>query len=268
MDSFILYTSQYNSIKSLSKADKGELLDALYSFAASDGECHPKFAHPQTEMAYSFIVSRILENYAKYQHISTIRRNAGRMGGRPKRQLDEAEKTGAEKAKKANGFCEKAKKQKKPTVTDTESRSNSTSPVTSSDTLEKVADESATLQKKQKQKKAQVDSEDFQGLNFEDEAAAKGDWEKWYAAVLRLFNEAVAACQSAIRPVKVLSQSRRESLRRLASLPYKPEDYKRAFHNMAVSPYCNGRTADRRRPVDFDWLIKEHNFNRAFEGSL
>lgn len=261
MDSFILYTSQYKSIQSLSKADKGELLEALYAYASTDGDCSPSFTHPQTEMAYNFISSRIEENHDKYQKICEKRRVAGRKGGRPRKHQENGCSTANEKAKKGNGFSEN---QKKLTDTDTESRSISINPDTSSDTLKKVEDESSTLEKKEKKEK----KKDF--FNFQNNEVKKAEsWEKWYRGVLALFNEAVSVYDSAIRPVRVLSPGRREALRALWSkYGYRAEDFKKAFHNMAVSKYCNGRTTDRRRPVDFDWLIRENNFTRAYEGSL
>lgn len=271
MDSFILYTSQYPAIESLSKTAKGELLDALYLYAL-EGKV-PTFSQAQTEMAFNFIRIRIDENNSKYLTMCEKRRLAGRKGGRPSKKKAEAEKEKqkvSEKANKPNAFLKSKAKQKKLTDTDTESSSISKNTDTASDTLySKVAD-TATLQKKQKTKKTREGVSETQ--NDSDYAADRKnikDWEKWYKQILRLFNEAVRTYESTIRPVRTLSDSRRKALRLLATkYRYSWDDYKQAFRNMAISAYCNGRTERRKGAVDFDWLIKEPNFIRAFEGSL
>lgn len=267
MESFILYTSQYKSIQSLSKSDKGELLDALYAFAETDGAVPLHFTHPQTEMAFSFISSRIDENNDKYLKLCEKRRAAGRKGGRPKKDSDTTASAEEEKAKKANGFSKKAKKQKKLADTDTESSSISYTD-TASDTLcSKVAD-AATLQKKQKKARGEKTSGSKQ-LPSDDGQQSAEKWEKWFLQVIGIFNHAVSQNDSAIRPVRTISDSRRQALQLLYSkYHYTADQFRQAFANIARSNYCNGRTPSRHRPVDFDWLIREENFNRAYEGSL
>lgn len=263
MESFILYTSQYPAIKSLSKSAKGELLEALYQYALT-GKIQ-SFSNPETEMAFNFIRIRIDENDAKYLSVCEKRRAAGRKGGRPRKGNPKNQ----EKANKPNAFSKSKAKQKKLTDTDTESRSISINPDTSSDTLEsKVAD--ATLQKKQKKENAhEPDLPQVEQVSYDDQRQAVKNWELWYTQIIKIFNEAISANESAIRPVRTISESRRQALRLLwQKYHYNGNQFKQAFGNIARSNYCNGRTADRRRPVDFDWLIREENFNRAYEGSL
>lgn len=253
MDSFILYTSQYPAIQSLSKAQKGELLDALYLYAR-DGTV-PHFDKPEVTMAFNFIRIRIDENQAKYVSISEKRRRSGRLGGRPK-QIKQMDNT---KANKANGYIESKKskcKQKK--LTDTES--------IYTDTLSEVV--TTTSQKKEKEKKTREG--DFSiDENFDDAKVSNEKWEHFYLSVLSLFNEALKAYASSIKAVRTLTDSRRTALHDLQTkYRYGGQGFKQAFRNVAMSNYCNGRTKDRQRPVDFDWLIKEENFTRAFEGSL
>lgn len=255
MDSFILYTSQYPAIKSLSKPAKGELLEALYQYALT-GDV-PHFSLPETEMAFNFIRIRIDENSAKYMSISEKRREAGSKGGRP-RKVDAKNQ---EKANKPNAFSESKAKQKKLTDTDTESRSISINPDTS--TLEK---------KEKKEKKENAHETNFphvEQISYDEQLQAEKSWQAWYMNVLKSFNEAISANGSAIRPVRTLSDTRRQALRLLwEKYHYSNKQFQQAFCNIARSNYCNGRTSDRRRPVDFDWLIREENFNRAYEGSL
>lgn len=263
MESFILYTSQYPAIKSLSKSAKGELLEALYQYALS-GKV-PPFSQAEIEMAFNFIRIRIDENNAKYLNVCEKRRAAGRKGGRPRK----GNAKNQDKANKPNAFSKSKAKQKKLTDTDTESRSISINPDTSSDTLSsKVAD--ATLQKKQKKENAHEPSfSDVENISYDGKRQTTKNWEQWYMQIIKIFNEAVLANESSIRPVRTLSESRREALKVLwQKYHYSGKQFKQAFGNIARSNYCNGRTSDRRRPVDFDWLIREENFNRAYEGSL
>lgn len=256
-ESFILYTSQYSAIEKLSKTAKGELLDALYRYAM-DGK-QPAFSSQTTEMAFNFIRIRIDENNAKYQSICEKRKAAGRKGGRPRKYNVEASAEN-QKANKPNAFSKSKAKQKKLTDTDTESISNT-------DTLSKV--EVSTLQKQQNKKNVRESAADISNLNYDDDSKQSKQWEDWYMNILQLFNKAVTSHGSAIKPVKMLSDNRRAALKLLyKKYSYTGEQFKQAFRNIALSNYCNGRTNDRRRPVDFDWLIREDNFNRALEGSL
>lgn len=250
MDSFILYTSQYPAIKSLSKSAKGELLEALYQYALS-GKV-PPFSQAETEMAFNFIRIRIDENNAKYLNVCEKRRAAGRMGGRPRKEHSKDHK----KANKPNAFSKSKCKQKK--LTDTES--------IYTDTLSEVV--TTTSQKKEKEKKTREG--DFSiDENFDDAKVSNEKWEHFYLSVLSLFNEALKAYASSIKAVRTLTDSRRTALHDLQTkYRYGGQGFKQAFRNVAMSNYCNGRTKDRQRPVDFDWLIKEENFTRAFEGSL
>ena len=136
MDSFILYTSQYPAIKSLSKSAKGELLEALYQYALS-GKV-PPFSQAQTEMAFNFIRIRIDENNAKYLNVCEKRRAAGRMGGRPRKEHSKDHK----KANKPNAFPKSKAKQKKLTDTNTES--------INTDTLSEVSEDTSQKNKKKK----------------------------------------------------------------------------------------------------------------------
>jgi hypothetical protein len=252
MESFILYTSQYPAIKSLSKSAKGELLEALYQYALT-GKIMA-FSNPETEMAFNFIRIRIDENDAKYLSVCEKRRAAGRKGGRPRKGNTKNQ----DKANKPNAFSKSKAKQKK--LTDTES--------ISTDTLSEVS--SDTSQKKQKKENAHEPSfSDVENISYDDQRQTTKNWEQWYMQIIKIFNEAVSANESSIRPVRTLSESRREALKVLwQKYHYSGKQFKQAFGNIARSNYCNGRTSDRRRPVDFDWLIREENFNRAYEGSL
>lgn len=103
--SFVLYTEYIEQIEILSREQRGDLLTAIFYYAA--GRELPDM-DGMTKMAFSFIRSQLDKDSEKYKAIVEKRREAGAKGGRPKASASE------EKAKKANGFFEKQTEAKKP----------------------------------------------------------------------------------------------------------------------------------------------------------
>lgn len=105
--SFILYLDYKMHFDLLTNEQKGILINALFEFA-ENGEVQ-KFEDKVVEMAFSFISVQMKRDKEKYDEVCERRREAGKLGGRPKKPngLDE-------KAKKPNGFLEKQTKAKKP----------------------------------------------------------------------------------------------------------------------------------------------------------
>ena len=107
-DSFVLYTEYMEQVNLLSIEQRGVLITAIFSYAA-DAEL-PEM-DGITKMAFAFIKSRIDKDTEKYAKTIEKRKEAGKLGGRPKAN-GSTEKQ--EKAKKANGFSEKQTEAKKP----------------------------------------------------------------------------------------------------------------------------------------------------------
>ena len=80
-DSFILHTSQYDSISKLSLEDRGLFITAIYQYA-STGQYDE--LPPLVDMAFSFVRQRIDEDNDHYQKVCEKRAAAGRKGGAPK----------------------------------------------------------------------------------------------------------------------------------------------------------------------------------------
>ena len=99
--SFVLYAEYLEHIKLLTMEQRGALLTAVLCYASGDEL--PEM-DGMTNMAFSFIKSRIDRDTAAYLEKIEKRREAGKLGGRPKTK-DISQKQ--EKAKKANGFSEK-----------------------------------------------------------------------------------------------------------------------------------------------------------------
>lgn len=100
-DSFVLYTEYIEQIELLSMEQRGILLTAIFAYV-SDAELPDMDGI--TKMAFAFIKSRIDKDTEKYAKTIEKRKEAGKLGGRPKAN-GFSEKQ--EKAKKANGFSEK-----------------------------------------------------------------------------------------------------------------------------------------------------------------
>ena len=99
--SFVLYAEYLEHIKLLTMEQRGALLTAVLCYASGDEL--PEM-DGMTNMAFSFIKSRIDRDTAAYLEKIEKSREAGKLGGRPKAK-DISQKQ--EKAKKANGFSEK-----------------------------------------------------------------------------------------------------------------------------------------------------------------
>lgn len=111
--SFVLYAEYLEHIKLLTMEQRGALLTAVLCYASGDEL--PEM-DGMTNMAFSFIKSRIDRDTAAYLEKIEKRREAGKLGGRPKTK-DISQKQ--EKAKKANGFSEKQNNPDTVPVTDT-----------------------------------------------------------------------------------------------------------------------------------------------------
>lgn len=96
-----MYTKYLRQIQKLDMAERGELFTAILCYAS--GEQIPDM-DAATDMAFSFIQEQIDRDNAAYADKCQKRREAGKLGGRPKANGSEENQ---EKAKKANGFSEK-----------------------------------------------------------------------------------------------------------------------------------------------------------------
>lgn len=95
---FVLYTEYLEHIKLLTMEQRGALLTAVLCYASGDEL--PEM-DGMTNMAFSFIKSRIDRDTAAYLEKIEKRREAGKLGGRPKTK-DISQKQ--EKAKKQMVF--------------------------------------------------------------------------------------------------------------------------------------------------------------------
>ncbi len=100
-DTFIMYAEYLRHVKKLSMEQRGALFTAILCYTA--GESVPEL-DPVTDMIFGVIQERIDRDTAIYLEKVEKRREAGKLGGRPKANASDENQT---KAKKANGFSEK-----------------------------------------------------------------------------------------------------------------------------------------------------------------
>lgn len=249
-ESFVLYTSQYEAVADLSVQQKGELFDALFQYVSTGEE--PKFSDRETRMAFNFMRIQIDRDNAKYAEVCERRRAAGRMGGRPRKQVDSSE---------SNAFDEKQKKQM---VSDKSKKSKSKHNDNVNDSDNEYDNDGNT--KLLLGDTVSIDTSSFQTEKEKKEAYAVEE-EKRFLAFLKYFNQQIAVSGSSIRPCKELDDDRRLALRRIFA-KYSTEDIQLAVRNIMYSNFANGRTPARKKAADLDWLLKPANFKHAFEGSL
>ncbi len=101
--SFVLYAEYLKHVQKLSMEQRGKLLTAILCYAS--GDALPEL-DAATDMIFGVIQERMDRDYLAYMEKVEKRREAGKLGGRPKAN-GFSEKQ--EKAKKANGFSEKQK---------------------------------------------------------------------------------------------------------------------------------------------------------------
>lgn len=104
-NSFVMYTDYMEHIELLSREQRGDLLTAIMAYAS---EKDLPEIDGMTMMAFSFIRRQMDRDREKYIETVKKRKEAGKLGGRPKANGSD------EKAKKANGFSEKQTEAKKP----------------------------------------------------------------------------------------------------------------------------------------------------------
>lgn len=237
-ESFVLYPRLYRLVKDLTLEQKGRLFDAIHHFV--DGDDYD-VGDGVVEMAFRFYRNQLEMDFEKWNDVRKKRAEAGKMGGRPRKPQENPDETPTEskrkqtKAKKANGFFEKHN------VNDNDNnRETNVSP--------------KTIKTKKKENLE----------NYEKPSKEENDR---FIGLLKRYNAILSEMDSSINRVVMLTPYRVERLRRLV-WDFSDEQIERGFKQAAASSYLNGRTAERTRPADFDWIIDFDNFVKIYEGGL
>lgn len=128
--SFIQYLDTAKQWELLSDSQAGVLIKALFRYCATGEQLQTDDG--KLEMAFSFMTAQIDRDSAKWEKTCERRAEAGKKGGRPKKQKDIVEDNGINsfhdedaESKKSNWFPEKAKKADNDNVNDSDNENES-----------------------------------------------------------------------------------------------------------------------------------------------
>ena len=107
-NSFVIYTDYMEQVELLTMEQRGILFTSIMAY---ESEKELPDMDGMTKMAFSFIKATMDRDMEKYRQTVEKRKEAGKLGGRPKADGYSEKQS---KAKKANGFSEKQDKAKKP----------------------------------------------------------------------------------------------------------------------------------------------------------
>lgn len=231
-DSIVLYGRQRTAISRLSYEQKGKLFDALLSYA-SDGENFDFGDDIVTAVAFDFFRAQIDTDADKYNEICKKRSDAGK-----KHRGNQYSKNGTNGTNGAN-----VPKVEQMELNDNDNDNNR---------------ETNVSQKTIKTKKRE---------NLENYEKPSKEENDRFIGLLKRYNAVLSEMDSNINRVVMLTPYRVERLRRLV-LDFSDEQIERGFKQAAASSYLNGRTAERTRPADFDWIIDFDNFVKIYEGGV
>ena len=233
-DSVILYANQYGALQRLSNEEMGQLFHAIFRWLRDENEETGELS-PALFLAFQFLTLQMSIDNEKY-------------------------------LQKKGRVLEWKKKRAEKNITDVNNSSRARvdididkdKDIDRDKDIDKDMDTDIfSLSMNSQSKNAREDEE--QKKQEKEEKSIKNFVEYW--------NQAIEQSGSAMRKVKLITESRREKLLRIVrTIP--GEDAARAIHRAMNSPFCNGDTKARNRPVDFDWLIRMENFTRLLEGNL
>ena len=235
-ESFILYTKQYKAIKALTLSQKGRLLDALFQYAI-DGQM-PTIKDEVVRVSFDFMRIQIDLDADKYT--AKCQRNK-EIALERERKRKEHERTR--------------------TYTNVHERTHNDNDNDNDNSKELISNTQKKEEKKAHARYFEIEE------HIQDYKRPTDEESKRMGDVIRMFNEEVKLSGSQIQSVRVLTPQRVLRLRRIF-LDYTDPQIRLAFQHATRSAYLNGKTKDRRRPADFDWLIKYDNFTRLFEGAI
>ncbi len=233
-DSFVLYTRFYDLVKNLTLEQKGMLFDAIHYFANGDDY---EIGDVVAEMAFRFYRNQLEMDFGKWDDVRKKRSEAGKMGGRPRKPQENPDETQTENKRKQT----KAKKAVNVNVN-----------VNDNNRETNVSQKTIKTRKK----------EDLE--NYDKPTKEENDR---FTRLLNRYNAILSEMGSSINRVVMLTPYRVERLRRLV-VDFSDEQIERGFRQAAASSYLNGRTKERERPADFDWIIDFDNFVKIYEGCV
>ena len=221
---FLLYYDYRKHLALLSDEDRGKLLMALLNYGER-GDV-PEDLGDMAFMAFSFITGQMDRDTQKYAETCRKRSEAGKQGGRPKKETGKQEK-----AEKANAFSQKQ----------TEAKKGDTEKETDTDT----------------------DTDTEKGIDISTPYPLKGGQQDPvpFSKIVELYHS-ICISYPKLRAV----EGNREKQIAARWKKYKSLDaFRELFEKAEASDFLKGEN-DRAWTADFDWLIRPTNMSKVLEG--
>lgn len=103
--SFVLYTDTHHTVKKMSDQKAGQLFKTILAYVNDE---NPVITDQIIELVFEPIKQQLKRDLTNWQNIKQKRAEAGKLGGRPKKEEEQEKQI---EAKKANALFEKQKKQ-------------------------------------------------------------------------------------------------------------------------------------------------------------
>ena len=108
------------------------------------------------------------------------------------------------------------------------------------------------------------DDDDDDNIKKEEKKESK---EEKIQNFVKYWNSCIDSTDSRMKKIKAITPERKAKIE-IIMKTFPAESAAQAISNAMRSPYCNGETQRRLKPVDFDWLMRLDNFTKALEGAL
>ena len=295
MEGFMLYTAQYPAIKTMTQEQKGDLLDALYSYAI-DGAQISAEADPMVQMAFAFIRDAIDRAQGKYEAKCERNRQTALKREQKKREAqtytnvhehDADNAAEHERAPQSTNVHERGKTAR--TCTNVNERApqstnvHECSPIKTKLNKTKQNKTNPSIERggKEKEKESPQAAVSFSALSptptptgessggSEEAEAQRGrvEIDAECVALKNYWNEQAEKTGSLVRRVTLLTDARKALVRaRLAEYDNDIAVLRLAVDKIIASSYANGENP-RSWVATFDWLMTQENFVKTLEGN-
>lgn len=286
-ESFILYTAHYGAIKTMTKEQKGELLDALFAYA--EDETEPETDDAFVKMAFAFMRSSLDKNREKYETKQSRmkelaeRRWSKRLGKEAVTKADGEDETDGEATETADeeretdatamrGMRTQCDRNAKGThamlnvnVNDNVNVNASNINVTSNNNYKEISDDISMSSSEN----PNVDGggKGVSAETAEEDGRARKTVRLDYNAVMKYWNAEADRTQSPMRRITRMTEVRKGALRARVkenggdvAVVYKAIDMAMASGRM------NGGNKDGWI-ANYDWMMSPKNFQRVLEGT-
>ena len=262
MEGFMLYTAQYPAIKTMTQEQKGDLLDALYSYAI-DGAQISAEADPMVQMAFAFIRDAIDRAQGKYEAKCERNRQTALKREQKKREAQTCTNV-HERAPQSTNVHECSPIKTKLNKT----KQNKTNPSIERGGKEKEKESPQAAVSFSALSPTPTPTGESSGGSEEAEAQRRRvEIDAECVALKNYWNGQAEKTGSLVRRVTLLTDARKALIRaRLAEYDNDITVLRLAVDKIIASSYANGENP-RNWVATFDWLMTQENLVKTLEGN-